>query len=419
MINEQKTNILREIVSKQRENLKVKLSREYIPREVLKKAEELFKSNLIKVITGPRRAGKSVLALLLLKGKDFAYLDLDDEYLKEIVKGLGHYEILMDVLKVIYGDTKNIFIDEIQNLPRWELFANRLHSQGYNLLLTGSNSNLLSRELSTHLTGRHYVIEIMPFSFGEFTLNGIRNNATQNLKDYMENGGYPEIVTGSDKPESYLTVLFNSIIYKDIISRYKVRHADELNLVSEYLLNNYSKEISFKKISALLGIVSPNTIKSYLGHLEESYLFFILNRFLLKIGERMKAPKKVYLVDNGYIKAKSMQISPDHGKLLENMFFMELVKKGFVPNKEIFYYKTRNQKEIDFVVVKNLEKKLFQVSYDISDIDVRKREVKALIEAGQDLVTDELYIITFDREEIIEQSGKRIKVIPFGKWALE
>lgn len=267
MINEQKTNILRDIVSKQIENLKVKLSREYIPREVLKKAEELFKSNLIKVITGPRRAGKSVLALLLLKDKDFAYLDLDDEYLKEIVKGLGHYEILMDVLKKVYGDTKNIFIDEIQNLPRWELFANRLHGQGYNLLLTGSNSNLLSKELSTHLTGRHYAIEIMPFSYGEFILNGIRNNATQSLKDYMENGGYPEIVTGSDKPESYLTVLFNSIIYKDIISRYKVRHADELNLVSEYLLNNFSKEVSFKKISSLLGIVSPNTIKSYLTDL--------------------------------------------------------------------------------------------------------------------------------------------------------
>lgn len=131
----------------------------------------------------------------------------------------------------------------------------------------------------------------------------------------------------------------------------------------------------------------------------------------------MKSPKKVYIVDNGYIKAKSTQVSPDYGKLLENMFFTELVKKGFVPNKEIFYYKTRNQKEVDFVVIKNLEKKLFQISYDISDHDVRKREIKALIEASEDLSTEELYIVTFNEEEIIEEAGNKIKVIPFWKWA--
>lgn len=417
MNTSQKTIILRDIISKQRENLKIKLSSEYIPRHVLEKAEEFFKSNLIKVILGPRRAGKSVLALMLLKGKEFAYLDLDDEYLKEIVKELGHYDILVSVLKEIYGDIKNIFIDEIQNLPQWELFANRLHREGYNLVLTGSNSNLLSKELSTHLTGRHYPIEVMPFSFGEFTLAKEKTETLQNLRDYMENGGYPEIVIGNDKAESYLDALFNSVIYKDIISRYRVRYTNELNLVSEYLVNNFSKEMSFNRISNILGVTSANTIKNYVRYLEESYLFFILNRFSLKIGERMKSPKKVYVVDNGYIKAKSTQVSPDYGKLFENMFFNELVKKGFIPNKEIFYYKTRNQKEVDFMVVKNLKKRLYQVSYDISDLDVRKREIKALIEASDDLSTDELYIITFDREEVIKEGGKEIKIIPFYKWA--
>ncbi len=417
MDTSQKTNILRDIVSKQKENLEIKVSLEYIPRKILDKAEEFFKSNLIKVILGPRRAGKSVLALMLLKDKDFAYLDLDDEYLKEIVKELGHYEIIIEVLKDIYGTTKNIFIDEIQNMPRWELFANRLHREGYNLILTGSNSTLLSRELSTHLTGRHYPIEVMPFNFNEFILTKENGNVLENLKDYMENGGYPEIVIGKDRAESYLYALFNSVIYKDIISRYKVRYTNELNLVSEYLINNFSKEISFNRISNILGAISPNTIQKYISYLEESYLFFILNRFSLKIGERMKSPKKVYIVDNGYIKAKSTQVSPDYGKLLENMFFTELVKKGFVPNKEIFYYKTRNQKEVDFVVIKNLEKKLFQISYDISDHDVRKREIKALIEASEDLSTEELYIVTFNEEEIIEEAGNKIKVIPFWKWA--
>jgi hypothetical protein len=409
MITSQKMTILRDIITRQKESLKLKLSREYVSRDILGRAEELFKSGLIKVIIGPRRAGKSVLALILLKNKDFAYLDLDDEYVKEIIQGLGHYEILVHILKEVYGDTKNIFIDEIQNMPRWELFANRLHGEGYNVVLTGSNSNLLSRELSTHLTGRHYSIEVMPFNFRESALN---------VKDYMENGGYPEIVTGRDRPESYLKELFNSVIYRDVISRYRVRFTNELNLVAEYLLNNFSKEISFNKISNVLEVTSSNTIKKYVGYLEESYLFFILSRFSLKIGERMKSPKKVYVVDNGYIKARATQVSPDHGKLLENMFFTELVKKGFIPNKEIFYYKTRNQKEVDFVVIRNIKKMLFQVSYDISDLDVKKREVKALLEASEDLSTEELYIITLSQDEVIEIGGTKIKVISFAKWAL-
>lgn len=419
MITSQKTNIIRDIIVKQAQNIKVKLLYPYIPRQILGKAEELFNSNLIKIILGPRRAGKSVLAIMLLKDKDFAYLDLDDEYLKELIGDLGHYDILVEILKNIYGETKNIFIDEIQNLPQWELFVNRLHREGYNLILTGSNSNLLNKELSTHLTGRHYPIEVMPFNFNEFNLTKNNSKILENQKEYMENGGYPEIVIGRDKAESYLDVLFNSIIYKDIISRYKVRYTNELNLISEYLINNFSKEISFNRISNILGMTSPNTIKNYVRYLEESYLFFVLNRFSLKIGERMKSPKKVYIVDNGYIKAKSTQTSPDSGKLLENMFFVELVKKGFIPNKEIFYYKTRNQKEIDFVIIKNLEKKLFQVSYNISDSEVRKREINALIEASEDLSTEELNIITFNTEEIIEDGGKKIKVIPFWKWAME
>lgn len=418
MINSQKVTILKDIISKQKETLLIKASISYIPRQVLAKAEELFKSNLIKVILGPRRAGKSVLALMLLRDKTFVYLDLDDEYLKELVKELGHYDILVGILKEVYGDTKNIFIDEIQNLPQWELFANRLHREGYNLVLTGSNSNLLNKELSTHLTGRHYPIEVMPFCFNEFILTKKKSTMLENLNDYMENGGYPEIAIGRDKAESYLDALFNSVIYKDIISRYRVRHTNELNLVSEYLINNFSKEISFNRISNLLSVLSSNTVQKYVRYLEESYLFFILNRFSLKIGERMKSPKKVYVVDNGYIKAKSTQVSPDHGKLLENMFFTELVKKGFVPNKEIFYFKTRNQREVDFIVIKNLEKKLFQVSFDISDPDVRKREIRALIEASEDLSVEELYIITFNTEEVIENNGKKIMVIPFWKWVL-
>ncbi len=147
----------------ERDNL---LKDTYVLRKGLDAAQESIKNTLIKVIVGPRRAGKSVFAIEMLRGLNFAYLNFDDERLV----GVSDYDDLIKAIRQVYGDTKYILFDEIQNVRNWELFVNRLNRSGLNIVITGSNSRLLSRELATHLTGRFIQFQILPFSFSEFLL---------------------------------------------------------------------------------------------------------------------------------------------------------------------------------------------------------------------------------------------------------
>jgi hypothetical protein len=140
------------------------LTGEYVPREGLHTARQSMENNLIKVILGPRRAGKSVFSIQLLQGIGFAYLNFDDERLLRVTD----YDEFIKTIREVYGETRYLLFDEIQNLKDWELFINRLQRQGFNIVITGSNAHLLSRELSTHLTGRFIQFQILPFSFREF-----------------------------------------------------------------------------------------------------------------------------------------------------------------------------------------------------------------------------------------------------------
>ena len=158
--------MLKNIVLKQKQEKERFLPLPFIERTKAEEAKKWLSSDLIKVVLGPRRAGKSVFSLMLLKNRPFMYFNFDDESLASM-GGVSTDELVKE-LHAVYGNTKNILFDEIQNLPNWELFVNRLHREGYNLMLTGSNARLLSMELATALTGRHIPIEILPFNFKEF-----------------------------------------------------------------------------------------------------------------------------------------------------------------------------------------------------------------------------------------------------------
>ncbi len=160
--------LLRRIIETQKKTLEQSASKKYIPRVIFARAKKLMETDLIKVIIGPRRSGKSILSLLLLGKEKFAYLNFDEDALSQVLKDTKNYDEILEELFAVYGKTKNLFFDEIQNLDRWELFANRLHREGYNVILTGSNSKLLSKELATHLTGRHFEIKVFPFNFKEY-----------------------------------------------------------------------------------------------------------------------------------------------------------------------------------------------------------------------------------------------------------
>ena len=411
--------LIKEVIAKQSQE-KESLSRlEYVNRTKAVKGPEWMSSSLIKVVLGPRRAGKSVFSLMLLKGKSFLYFNFDDPAL--VGEKLDLYE-LVDELHKFYGDTKFVLFDEIQNLKGWELFANRLHRQGYNLILTGSNANLLSVELATHLTGRHLPIEILPFDFQEFLKAKNFSKFDQKpellklLEQYMTFGGFPEVVTKNQHPRGYLDVLFDSLLFKDVVKRHKVRFSEQIDQLGSYLINNVSNQYSFRKLANILKFKSDVTLEKYLKYLEEAYIIFSLSSFSAKAGERLRSPKKIYTVDNGFVASKAVQHFSDNGKLMENLVFTEFVKRGFEPNRELFYYKTRNGREVDFAIMNGYEiSKLIQVCYDVRNLDAEQREVKSLIEASDELKVDNLTVLTWDDEREVKKNGKTVKFKPLWK----
>lgn len=423
--------MLKATVSKQKQDKERLLSLPYVERTKEKDAKKWLSSDLIKVILGPRRAGKSVFALMLLKDQSFAYFNFDDESIPGEEK--IDLDELMTELKLAYGDTKYILFDEIQNLPNWELFVNRLHRSGYNLVLTGSNASLLSKELATHLTGRHIPIEILPFNFAEIlkakqyevttdklSLPDEKAKLLEYMTQYMTSGGYPEVVTKGVDPRGYLDVLFDAVLFKDVVKRHNVRFSEQIASLGSYLINNVSGQYGSKKLANILGFKSQVTLEKYVGYLTEAYLIFPLIRHSTKAGIRLRSSKKTYVVDNGFVTAKAVQHSPNTGKLMENLVFAELVKKGNQPGHELFYYKTRNDREIDFVIKKGYQvMELIQVCYDMTDPDVEQREVKALVEAGKELSVSKLTVLTWNDKRVVEKDNLSIQFRPFWEWLLE
>lgn len=413
--------MIRDVLLLQKRELERKLKERYIDRGTDPKK---FNNDLIKVIIGPRRAGKSFFAVHLLnKLGNFGYVNFDDEKLVEV----KDYDEIVSAVNSLYNNPKYLLFDEIQNLDKWELFVNRLQRQGYNLVITGSNSKLLSKELGTHLTGRHLLINIFPFSFKEFLKLEQReltkNEIREKLVSYLAQGGYPEpLVKGLDHID-YLSTLFNSVIYKDIVKRFRIRSVQAIEDLAIYLISNFSKEFSYNTLTKVTKCKSVHTVEKYLNYLEEAFLFFKLTRFSFKVKEQVTFNKKIYCIDNGFIHAKAFKFSSDIGKLYENIVAVELKKMEMSGKIKIYFWKNQQQEEIDFVVKQGLGiKELIQVCYDVNDIKTREREIRALIKGGKELKCKNLTIITGDYESKENASWfgikRKIKYIPLWKWLL-
>ena len=383
------------------------LSRHYQKRHTKYDADELLQNPLIKLITGPRRVGKSVFALLMLQGKNFAYLNFDDNQLLE----KWEEDLAMSALDDVYPDYDFMLLDEIQNLPDWDLWVSKLYRRGKNLIITGSNANMLSSEMATVLTGRYLQIEMLPFSLEEtMSWKNISTDREEQAAqaimladDYMRNGGYPETIPSRSITKSYLSTLFDSILLKDVAQRHKVRNTNDLYNLATYLLSNFCNPISANELAGELGMSSVATTKKFCDYLNEPYLFFYLPRFNNKLKLMNKAPKKVYVVDNGFVQSTAFNLSENLGRLLENQVFVELLRRGYIPGQTLFYYRTRNDKEVDFVTRKGTKvEQLIQVCYDMTSEKTRKRELDALVEAAEELHCDNLLVITNSQEEKIE-----------------
>ena len=392
------------------------LSRPYQKRHTRYDADELLQNPLIKLITGPRRVGKSVFALLMLQGKNFAYLNFDDNQLLE----KWDENLAMSLLDEVYPGYDFMLLDEIQNLTNWDLWVSKLYRRGKNLIITGSNAKMLSREMATVLTGRYLQIEMLPFSLEETIMwknisPDREEQATQTIvmvDDYMRNGGYPETIQARSITRSYLSTLFDSILLKDVAKRHKVRNTSDLYNLATYLLSNFCNPVSANELTGELGLSSVATTKKYCNYLNEPYLFFYLPRFNNKLKLMNKAPKKVYIVDNGFVQSTAFNLSENLGRLLENQVFVELLRRGYIPGQTLFYYRTRNDKEIDFVTRKGAKvEQLIQVCYDMSSEKTRKRELDALVEAADELHCNNLLVISNMQNKTDEWRGRKIDVV--------
>lgn len=415
----------KEIILEQKQEAEIILKSSTIEREVEQKAQKTIKDNLIKVIIGVRRSGKSILAHRLLQNQTYGYINFDDERLLGVKT--SDLNDLLEILNEINPGVRYFLFDEIQNVAGWELFVNRLKRIGYNIIVTGSNSKLLSSELATHLTGRHLTIELYPFSFKEFLfyqgkkfygddfyLTGKRAEIKKELNNYLISGGFPELFKIQLKAQ-YLRDLHNKIISRDIVERHNIKYPKTIKEISLFLLSNFGAKITYHKIKNVFEVKSVHTIKKYINYLENAYLVSELLAFSFKVKEQVSKPRKVYGIDTGLIRAVSANFSPNTGRAMENVVFLELKRR----QNEIFFYTGTSDKEVDFVIKKSQKIiQLLQVCYDLQNIDTQEREISSLLKASDELNCRDLLIITWDDEKETKIKGKKIKFIPLWKWLL-
>lgn len=414
---------MKTIILNQRKERDELLSRPYLTRRNSHDSDMLLSSHLIKLITGPRRVGKSTQALLMLRNKNFAYLNFDSQALLNFWDA----NLVMRMLDDVYPGYEYILLDEVQNLDAWDLWVSELYRLGKNLVITGSNAKMLSSEMATVLTGKYLQVEMLPFSLEEFfdwnkiDLNALQpeqqTDASVLTDDYMRNGGYPEVVASRQLTRSYLDTLFDSIVWKDVAKRHNVRNTTDLNNLAMYLVSNFCNPVTANDLAEELGFSSVNTAKKFMDYLHEPYLFYYLPRYNNKLKLMKKAPRKVYVVDNGFVAAKAFALSENIGRLLENQVFIELIRRGYDSDKTMFYYRSRNDKEVDFVLRKGPQiERLVQVCYDMGSPKTEKREVDSLTECAEELKCDNLVIVTNNDERTIEKDGYKIDVIPISKF---
>lgn len=386
-------------------------------------------SFMAQVVIGVRRSGKSTLCYNVLKSinKPFAYINFDDERLSRIQT--EDLNTLLELLYKIYGDFKYLFLDEIQNVDGWHLFVNRLLRQRIHVLITGSSANLLSGELATHLTGRNDQIELFPFSFSEWcfckdvnvidsTTKAIAYRRTA-FDEYLRCGGFPELLQRKNKA-NYIGNLVNSILKRDIEQRYKIKYIDAFEKLAQHLMNIVPTIVVESELVSIVGLKSNHTINNYLRFLKEAYLLIGVKKFSTKSRLRIRS-EKLYPIDVALMDARpDAFVGENLGWRLETVVLIELLRRNRMLNQDIYYYKSANGYEVDFVVCKNnIVKEIYQVSYDISKEKTFNREIRGLIEASEETKCNNLFLITDFHHEDILKNGKTIHIIPAHEWLLE
>ncbi|KAA0008565.1 MAG: ATP-binding protein [Thermoplasmata archaeon] len=393
-----------------------------------------FTKNFITSIIGPRRAGKTFFLYVLIKERklkesEFCFVNFEEPVeIKDPLK-------LPFLHQEIYGkEPKFLFFDEIQELRNWEKVIYSLYEKKrYFISITGSSSKLLSKEIVTQLRGRTISYFIYPFSFSEILrvkevkteeiLSAYKISKIKNLlMNCLNKGCFPDIVLENILPSIFFRDYFTLIIFKDMMERYGIRKRYLLEFFLKSLISSFSKGFSINKIFNTLKSQnvksSKTTLYNFQKIVEDVGFAFLLKKYEKSLRKIEMSIPKVYIVDNGI--ASFLEGKVEMGKLMENFVFLELVKRGFEPNREIFYWKDYQQREVDFVLKKGSKaKQLVQVTYASERDEIGNREIKSLLKAGELLKCKNLICITWDYEEEKVTGKRKIRFIPLWKWAIQ
>lgn len=386
--------------------------------------EKFISTGLVVIISGVRRCGKSSLLYLIkqtmeLPENSYCYFNFDDERVP-IDKSV--FEEIITLHLEIYGKEPVLFFDEVQNIPGWEKFINRMYEHGTKIFVTGSNAKLLSSEISGSLTGRNRILKLFPFSFSEYLRYIGRNYfpeklSTKNkallLKDlnhYLETGGFPMVIKENDT--ELMHAYFQDILYRDIVARYRLSQVNEIRQIGLYFASNTGKLFSYATLQDVSGIKSSSSVKDYLDYYEQTYLFFFLRKFDYSVRKQQLSRRKVYATDPAVVHRLGFNFSANKGRVLENIVFLELKRR----NKEVYYHSGKY--ECDFVVKEGLKVIIvIQVAFRLYTGNY-EREYRGLEEAMKTYDVPSGLLLVYEKDKDLP-TKEGINIVPVWKWLLE
>ena len=392
--------------------------------QYLSKLRQVKDKPLIKVITGVRRSGKSVLMAqfkedLIKNGVEEAntqfynFEEAENGAYSKTWQGI-HDSITKNLNK---GSKNYIFLDEIQNIPEWEKLVDSLYAKpNIDLYITGSNAYLLSSELATLLSGRQFEVKVLPFSFKEYT-EATADNTEAGLLKYLRFGGMPQAVdfiNDQNLATEYLNGVFNTVVVKDIVSRGEIKDVELFTRIMTYVFDNIGNPFSAKKVADYLCSnyrqVSSQTVEKCLLAASEAFIIYPVQRFNIRGKELLKTNRKYYAVDIGFrnvLLARGEAF--DIGRAMENVAYLELIRRGY----QVFVGQTKNDKEVDFVTKDRTGGvTYFQVCETMRGEDTKNRELAALKDIPD---SHPKIILSLDPEE---NNFDGIRQINFREWLL-
>jgi len=383
-----------------------------IPRDTyLQKIRPFIDKDLIKVLTGVRRSGKS--SLLELLRQDLMSRGVNEsQFLSINFEDLNYHDRtavdIHDEIKAFCQKTSKkqyIFLDEVQEIANWERIVNSLRvTTTADIYITGSNSNLLSGELATHLAGRYIEIPVYPLSFKEVQLWSDEGKSTSQNSDalfqrYLRLGGFPFIYSSNLEDQAaaaYLMDIYRSIMLKDVVARHQIRDVELLNRIFMFLFANIGHTFSGKSVGDYLKndkrIISMETIYNYINYAQKAFLIYLVPRYDVRGKRVLSFQEKTFIADTGMREAVFGYNERDISQVLENIIFLELLRRGYTVNIGKF-----DDNEIDFIAVRGAERLYLQAAYLLADERTIEREFSVLEKINDNFPKIVLSLDRFDR----------------------